>query len=118
MGTVVAESSSLDERGWVELEEIVTRTLAERPAAIRLRVRLFTQLVQWLPLVRYRRPFTALDPSARRRFLTDLQNSETALLRVGLWGLRTLAFLGYYGRPDASEAIGYRPDPRGWEALS
>jgi hypothetical protein len=38
------------------------------------------------------------------------------LLRRGSWGLRTLVLMGYYGRPDAKQEIGYRADPRGWEA--
>jgi hypothetical protein len=117
VGTVVPDSSQLDESDWTEFELLVANSLSDRPLGVRLRVRLFTHLVQWLPLVRYRRPFTSLDSASRQHFLTDLQNSEIAVLRVGLWGLRTLAFLGFYGRSEAREAIGYRPDPRGWDAV-
>jgi hypothetical protein len=38
------------------------------------------------------------------------------IIRVGFWGLRTLALLGYYARPEAAEEIGYTADRRGWEA--
>ena len=48
--------------------------------------------------------------------LETLQDAPVLLLRRGIWGLRTLAFMGYYTRPDAQRAIGYRADPRGWEA--
>jgi hypothetical protein len=33
-----------------------------------------------------------------------------------MWGLRTLFLLGYYSRPAAAREIGYRADPRGWDA--
>jgi len=39
------------------------------------------------------------------------------IIRVGFWGLRTLALLGYYARPEAAQEIGYTADPRGWEAI-
>jgi hypothetical protein len=38
------------------------------------------------------------------------------LLRRGIWGLRTLAFMAYYERPEAAAEIGYRATARGWEA--
>jgi len=57
-----------------------------------------------------------LDPARRARFLDSLQTSRLLLARRGIWGLRTLVLMGYYGRPRAAAAIGYRADPRGWEA--
>jgi len=27
--------------------------------------------------------------------------------------VKTLVYLGYYGRPEAAQAIGYRPSPNG-----
>ena len=44
-----------------------------------------------------------------------MQDAPLLLLRRGFWGLRTLIFMGYYGRDAARDAIGYRADPRGWE---
>jgi glucose/arabinose dehydrogenase len=56
-------------------------------------------------------------PLGRRvALLTGLQDAVWPLLRRGIWGLRTLAFLGYYTRPAAAASIGYRADPGGWEA--
>jgi hypothetical protein len=37
------------------------------------------------------------------------------LLRRGLWGIRTLAFMGYYIQESVREAIGYRASPEGWD---
>ncbi len=114
--TVVPEASNLDGEGWAELEALVAGSLRERPEALRRRIRLFLLFVEWAPLLRHGRRFTALEPRLRERILSKLQDHPVSLIRMGLWGLRTLAFLGYYGRSAAAEAIGYRPDPRGWEA--
>lgn len=114
VSTVVPEGEELDEAGWNELEALVHDSLSRRPAALQRRLRLFLRLVQWLPLIRFGRPFTSLDPGRRARFLTYLQEHRVDAIRVGLWGLRTLAFLGYYGRDAARREIGYHPHPHGW----
>lgn len=114
--TVVPEGRDLDESDWDELEALVRDSLERRPAHLRRRLALFMWLVQWAPLLRYGRPFTALNPTPRSRVLSWLQNHRISLIRIGFWGLRTLAMLGYYGRPAAAKAIGYEPDARGWDA--
>jgi hypothetical protein len=114
--TVVPEASVLDDDGWAELESLVTASLADRPAALRRQLRLFLGVIRWLPVLRYGRTFTALDAGQRSRFLAGLQSSRIDRLRVGFWGLRTLALLGFYGRASAGKAIGYRPNLQGWEA--
>lgn len=114
--TFVPEAAGLDERGWTEAERIVEDALARRPAKIRRQLGVLVRLLDALPLLRYGRRFTALDPERRLSFLEALQNSPILLLRRGVWGLRTLAFMGFYARPEAAALIGYRADPRGWEA--
>lgn len=114
--TVVPDAATLDEPGWAELEQLVRRSLSARPPDLQRRIHLFMRLVRWLPLLRYGRPLTALDPRRRERFLRSLQEHRLDAIRLGFWGLRTLALLGYYGRNDAAGSIGYRPDPAGWEA--
>lgn len=114
--TFVPEASALDESGWAAAEAIVEQALAERPAAVRRQIGLLVRVLQFLPVLRWGRPFTSLDAAVRLRFLEALQRSPVLLLRRGVWGLRTLAFMGYYARPEAAGPIGYRADPRGWEA--
>ena len=114
--TVVPEATRLEPPGWEELEGIVERFLEARPAALRRQLGLFLRVLQWLPLARFGRRFTGLDPSRRRRFLDGVQDAPLLLVRRGFWGLRTLVYLGYYGRAAAAAEIGYRADPRGWEA--
>ncbi len=110
------EATALDEASWSELEALVTDSIRRRPAALQRRIRLFLRLIQWLPLARYGRRFTNLDAAQGTEFLAGMQDHRVALIRIGFWGLRTLALLGYYGRPAAAEAIGYRPHPLGWQA--
>jgi hypothetical protein len=77
---------------------------------------LFMRLLEWLPVFRYGHRLTRLSVECRSRFLERLQDSPWLLLRRGVWGLRTLLFMGYYARPEAGRAIGYRADARGWAA--
>ncbi len=106
----------MDERGWTEVEERIEAALRSRSPALRRQLRLLIQGLDWMPLLRYGRRFSALGAEARTALLQRLQRSPALLLRRGFWGLRTLVLLGYYGRPEARRAIGYRADPRGWEA--
>jgi len=115
--TVVPEAKQLEESGWLALEALVEDALEFRPPALRRQLQLFLRAIEWLPVVRYGRTFTALGDEQRSRVLRYLQDHPVERIRCGFWGLRTLAFLGYYGRPEGAHAIGYRPDPRGWEAV-
>lgn len=114
--TVVPEAAQLDEQQWVALEEIVRGALTPRPRALQRQFILLVRAIQWLAVLRYGRRFTALDATRRERFLGQLQNAPVLLLRRGIWGLRTLLLMGYYGRAAGGRAIGYRADPRGWKA--
>lgn len=114
--TVVPEAAQLNEQEWVALEEIVRGALAPRPPALQRQFILLVRAIQWLAVVRYGHRFTALDPARQQRFLEQLQNAPVLIIRRGIWGLRTLLLMGYYGRPAAGRAIGYRADPRGWKA--
>lgn len=113
---VVPEAASLDEQDWSEAERLVETALDMRPANLQRRVLLFLRFMEWLPLARYGRRFTSLDAARRAQFLSSLQDHRVQVIRLGFWGVRTLALMGYYGRPEAAKAIGYAADPRGWEA--
>ncbi len=113
--TVVPEAAGLDDAGWRELERIVEDALAQRAPRLRRQLLLFIRVIERLPALRGRR-FSALPPAVRTRFLAALERAPLLLVRRGFWGLRTLILMGYYARPAAAGAIGYRADPRGWEA--
>ena len=112
---IVPAAAALDDAGWSEVEAIVERALAVRPAKMRRQLLLFVRLLTVAPLLRHGRRFPALDAAAQARFLAAVERSPLLLLRRGFWGLRTLVFMGYYGRPAAAAAVGYRAHARGWE---
>jgi len=114
--TVVPDADALDEAAWSRALAIVEEGLAGRAPALRRRLSLFLRLLEWLPLLRWLRPFSALGPERRARWLRTLQDSPLLLVRQGLWGVRTLAFMGYYGLPEVRREMGYRAHPRGWRA--
>ena len=117
VSTVVPEAKDLSEAGWNELLALVETTLQNLPHVMHRQLRLFIRTIQWLPVFRYGRCFTSLNAEERRQVLCYLQDHRLEVIRCGFWGLRTLALLGYYGRPEGVQATGYGADPRGWEAL-
>ena len=114
--TIVPEAAALDEQGWREVVQVIEALLRDRPESLKRQIRIFLGAIQWLPVVRYGRPFTRLDAARRARVLAHLQNDRIQKIRVGFWGLRTIVLAGYYGRPAAADAIGYAASRRGWEA--
>jgi hypothetical protein len=114
--TIVPEAARLDEAGWKDLECVVDDALAARPGSVRRQLTTFVRALEWLPLLRFGRSFSRLPRSRRAGFLSSVQDSRFTLVRRGFWGLRALVLMGYYGRPEAGADIGYRADPRGWEA--
>lgn len=113
--TIVPEAAALDEAAWTELESIIDKGLESRPQSIPRQLRILVRALDVLPLLRFGRTFRDLDPNRRTRFLLAIQNAPLLLLRRGFWGLRTLVFMGYYGRAAAARAIGWRATTRGWE---
>jgi len=114
--TIVPEAVNLDASGWAEVERLVEKALEPRPAAIKRQLGALIRAIETLPVLRWGKPFTRLPAADRTRFLSGLQNAPLLLLRRGFWGIRTLVYLGYYARTEAGVEIGYRADPRGWDA--
>ncbi len=114
--TVVPAAAALDDGAWRDLEAIVEDEIARRPLRLQRQLRALLRAIELLPVARYGRRFSTLDPARRTRFLHALERAPVLLLRRGFWGVRTLVLMGYYARPAAATAIGYRADARGWEA--
>ena len=114
--TIVPEAAGLDEAGWRAVKAVVDDALASRPEALRRQLLLFIRVLSWISVARYGRSLASLDACRRASFLSSVERSRLLLLRRGFWGLRALVFLGYWTRPEAAVAIGYRARPQGWEA--
>lgn len=113
---VVPASAGLDEAAWLRAEDIVHEALRDRPAGVRRQLVLFVRVLGVLSWLRFGRPLVRLDAGRAYRLLATLERSPLLLLRRGVWGLRTLAFMGFYGQEDARRGIGYTASPDGWEA--
>jgi len=113
---LVPEAEDLDEAGWRGVETVVDDALATRPASLRRQLVLFIRLLSWISLARFGQRLRSLDAGRRARLLTSFERSRWLVLRRGFWGLRALVFLGYWGRPEAAAAVGYRARPEGWRA--
>jgi len=113
---VVPAAPGLDEEGWLRAEAVVDEALADRPASIRRQIVLFLRLLDLLALLRFGRRLRGVDPPRARRLLAGLQNCPVLLLRRGLWGVRTLAFMGYYAQAAVQRELGYTAQKDGWAA--
>jgi hypothetical protein len=113
---IVPEAAGLDEAGWRAVEGVVADALASRPERLRRQFRLFIRLLGWISMARYGSSLASLDARRRERFLSSVERSRLLVVRRGFWGLRTLVFLGYWTRPEAAAAIGYRARAQGWSA--
>jgi len=112
--TVVPEATALGDDEWSVAESIIGRAVSARPPAMRRQLGLFVRALDLLSLVRHFHTFAGLTPGARTELLERLGASPLVALRRGVWGVRTLAMMGYYARPEAAKAIGYRASPAGW----
>ena len=113
---VLPAQEALDEDGWCRAQDIIEHALAGRPPGVKRQIRLFLRLVNLLPLFTTGRTFQRLSLERRAAFLGRLQRSRLLPIRRGVWGIRTLLFMGYYLQDPVRERIGYRAQPGGWMA--
>ncbi len=113
---VIPSAEKLGEDGWSRLDGIVDDALSRRTPGERRQLRLFVRVLGAFSLLRYGRPLGGLGTERARKVLRALERSRFLLLRRGVWAVRTLAFMGYYGQPGVQDALGYRAEPGGWSA--
>ena len=101
---MVPASQRYDEAAWRTMEGVVEDALAARPAAMQRQLVTFVRLANLLAVPMRGRTLVGLPVDARERVLHALERAPVALLRRGVWGLRTLVFMGHYANPGASRA--------------
>ena len=114
---ILPAAGVLDEAGWTAVEKVVENALAQRPRKAQRQVVLFLRVLDVYPLLRHRHRFHALPLEKRERILHNLERGRHVLLRRGVWGVRTLVYMGYYTQPVHAANVGYRATARGWRAL-
>jgi hypothetical protein len=101
---------------WSALEAAIEHAVSTRHPALRRQLALLLRAIAWLARLRYGRVLERLSPAELDRLLTSLSISRIALLRRGIWGLRTLIMLGWYTQPGVAASLGYRASAEGWGA--
>jgi len=114
--TFVPELADAGDDEWERVMETIDVALRSKEAAIGRKLALAVRALDGMALVTRGRRFVALGRESRRVFLERMQDSGWLVLRRGVWGLRTVVFLGYYGRPEVRERLGYRAHRDGWDA--
>jgi hypothetical protein len=112
----VPAAEAFDASGWERAETLVDEALARRPPAVRRQVVLFLRLLSFLGRLRWGRRLDALAPARVRALMAALEWAPLLVLRRGVWGVRTLAFMGCYGQREVRAEVGYRADASGWAA--
>jgi hypothetical protein len=92
-----------------QMLSLIDDALAARPPAMQRQFGLFLIVLRWAPLLRYLRPLDRLDPRRQDAVLRWFQDCPFQTVRGGFWGVRTLIFIGYYGRPDVGPDVAYFP---------
>lgn len=114
---IVPEVANLDARTGADFRAVVDEALSARPAAVRRQFRVLLGLLRWLPALRYRTSFERLSPRRQEAVLRWFQDGPIRPLRQGCWGVKTLVFMGFYGRPEVGASIGYMPSFAGNDKL-
>ena len=116
--TMAPPIAQLGDAAWIDVVGRIDARLRAEPAALQRQIRLFVRILHILPIFFALTTFGGLGAERRLRFLQALQDCPIQKLRVGVWGLRTLVFLGYYTDPAVQAGLGYRPRLDGWEGLA
>lgn len=114
--TALPATREYSEEDWAAAEQVVEDALADRTAAVRRQLGLFLSILDLLPLLTTARTFRGLPVERRQSLLEGLQEHPLLLLRRGVWGVRTLVYMGHYTRSEVHEKIGYGAHPRGRRA--
>ena len=107
---IVPETTDLDPAGLSRFFGIIDGALQDRPPSVRRQFAIFLGVLRWAPLVRYGSPFEKLRADVQDVVLRWFEDCPVSLLRKGIWGLKAMVFMGYYGQPETNELVGYSPD--------
>ena len=107
---IVPEITDLDAVGLSRFFGIIDDALQDRPPSVRRQFAVFLGVLRWASLGRYGSPFEKLRADRQDAVLRWFEDCPVSLLRKGLWGLKAMVFMGYYGQPETNELVGYAPD--------
>jgi hypothetical protein len=106
---IVPESAGAPPQVTEPLLAAVDEELRPRPRLQQLEFKLLLFAIRWMTVPFTLRRFERLPGERQDRWLRFLENAPLTLLRVGIWGLKTLVFLGYYSQDGVLRRIIYVP---------
>lgn len=106
---VTPETAGLDDTAKRDFRALIDTALGQRPAAVQKQFAGLLKIVRLAPVFRYGKPFDKLPPEKQDAVIAWFQDAPVTLLRKGLWGLKAMVFMGYYGRPEAATRVGWTP---------
>jgi hypothetical protein len=106
---IVPESAGAPPQVTDPLLAAVDQELRPRPRLQQLEFKLLLFAIRWMTVPFTLHRFERLPGERQDRWLSFLENAPLTLLRVGIWGLKTLVFLGYYTQAGVLQRIVYVP---------
>jgi len=106
---IVPESAGAPPQVTDPLLAAVDEELRPRPRLQQLEFKLLLFAIRWMTVPFTLHRFERLPGERQDRWLGFLENAPLTLLRVGIWGLKTLVFLGYYTQDGVLQRIVYVP---------
>jgi hypothetical protein len=106
---IVPESAGAPPQVTEPLLAAVDEELRPRPRLQQLEFKLLLFAIRWMTVPFTLHRFERLLGERQDRWLSFLENAPLSLLRVGIWGLKTLVFLGYYTQDGVLQRIVYVP---------
>lgn len=108
-GRIVPESAAATPDVRRGLVAIIDGMLERQPRSQQLQFKLLLFALRWMTV-----PFTLhrlekLPAGWQDFLLRRLEGAPLTILRVGIWGLKTLVFMGYYGQQGVIAQIHYDP---------
>jgi len=107
--TITPEVAVLDADGRGRMASIVDAALLDRKPTVRRQFGSFLEVIRLAPVLRFGTTFDRLDPDRRAAVLRWFESCPIPLFRKGLWGLKVMVFMGFYGQEATWSDIGYAP---------
>ncbi len=101
---MVPAAQRYDTGEWSAMEAVVEQALGTRPPKVQQQLLTFLRLANVLAVGMSGSTLVALPVEKRERVLHRLERAPVAVVRRGVWGVRTLIFMGHYARERATGA--------------
>ncbi len=112
-GRIVPAIGSLPPEEQDEIAAVVHEALAQRDKAVQMQFRLLLEVLRWSTMPRHGRPLDKLPGAVQDEVIRRMEDSPFPRIRTGVWGLKTLVYMGYYGDPERAQQFGYAPSFEG-----